>query len=198
MEVGLVQRVRPIGALDAVHRDVRVADQVLGARHAGGADCDADAHVTRDLAAPERIRSANRLEQTLRGSDRSLRANPAHEYGELVAADPRCEIADANRPTETAGLEAVEIEVEHGSQAAVSVELLLDLLQQMAAVRQAGERVVVCLVAELLLELGHLRERMLEPAVLEQDARMTGEGLEKLQIGVAERTDVPDPLADDE
>jgi len=52
-------------------------------------------------------------------------------------------------------------------------------------------------VAELLLELRHLRERMLEPAVLEQDARVAGEGFEELDVGVAERADVADALADD-
>ena len=40
------------------------------------------------------------------------------------------------------------------------------------------------------LQLRHLRERLLEPAVLEQDARMAGEGREELDVGLAERADV--------
>src|SRR5581483_10791153 len=57
--------------------------------------------------------------------------------------------------------------------------------------------VVIRLVPELLLQLRHLRERMLEAAVLEQDARMAGEGPEELDIGVGERADVAEALADD-
>ena len=57
---------------------------------------------------------------------------------------------------------------------------------------------MVRLVAELLLELRHLRERMLEPAVLEQDARMAGERHEQLDVGLGERADVAETLADHE
>ena len=39
---------------------------------------------------------------------------------------------------------------------------------------------------------------MLQPAVLEQDARVAGEGLEQLDVGVAERADVARTLADHE
>ena len=65
----------------------------------------------------------------------------------------------------------------------------------MEAVGQAGEGVVVGLVAELLLQLRHLRERVLQPAVLEQDARVAREGLEELEVSVAERADVAGTLA---
>ena len=57
---------------------------------------------------------------------------------------------------------------------------------------------MIRLVAELLLELRHLRERVLEPAVLEQDARMAGEGHQQLDVGLVERADVAETLADDE
>src|SRR5215470_690408 len=53
-------------------------------------------------------------------------------------------------------------------------------------------------MAKLLLQLRHLRERMLQPAVLEQDARMTGEGLEELDIRLDERAHVAEALADHE
>ena len=57
---------------------------------------------------------------------------------------------------------------------------------------------MVRLVAELLLELRHFSERVFEPAVLEQDARMAGEGHEQLDVGLVERADVAEALADDE
>ena len=57
---------------------------------------------------------------------------------------------------------------------------------------------MVGLVAELLLQLRHLSERVLQPAVLEQDARVARKGLEELEISVTERADVAGPLADHE
>ena len=53
-------------------------------------------------------------------------------------------------------------------------------------------------MAELLLELRHLCEGMLQPAILEQDARVACEGLEELDVRVAERADVADALPHDE
>ena len=95
-------------------------------------------------------------------------------------------------------LEAVEVEVENRRRAGALLELVLDRFQHVDAIREAGERVVIRLVAELFLQLRHLRERMLEPAVLEQDARMAGEGLEELGVGLDERAHVAEPLPHDE
>ena len=77
-------------------------------------------------------------------------------------------------------------------------ERLGHLIGEEHAVGEAGERVVVGLVAELLLQIGHLRERLLEPAVLEQDAGVAGEGLEQLAFGLGERADVAGAVADDQ
>ena len=52
---------------------------------------------------------------------------------------------------------------------------------------EAGQRVVVGLEAELLLEPGQLGERLLQVAVLERDGRLVGERLEQPQVVVAER-----------
>ena len=68
----------------------------------------------------------------------------------------------------------------------------------MEAIRQPGERVVVGLVLELLFQLGHLCQRVLQPAVLEQDACVTGERLEQVDVLAAEGGDVADPVADDQ
>ena len=75
---------------------------------------------------------------------------------------------------------------------------MLDRFQHVDAIREASERVVIRLVAELFLQLRHLRERVLEPAVLEQDARMAGEGLEQLDVGVDECADVAEAFSNDE
>ena len=95
-------------------------------------------------------------------------------------------------------LEAVEVEVENGRRPGAALELGVHGFEQVGPVGKAGERVVIRLVAELLLELRHLRERVLEPAVLEQDARMAGEGHEQLDVGLVERADVAETLTDDE
>ena len=52
--------------------------------------------------------------------------------------------------------------------------------------REAGQRVVVGLVAELLLEPRELGQRLLELAVLERDRGLVGERLEEAQVVVGE------------
>ena len=61
-------------------------------------------------------------------------------------------------------------------------EPLVDPLEEQAPVGESGQRVVVGLVAELLLEPRQLRERLLELAVLERDAGLVGERLEEPQV----------------
>ena len=95
VQLGLVQGVRAVRLLDAVHRDVCVADEVLAARLISAADRDADAHVAGDVAAPERVRPVERFEHPPGRSDRSLRVRVADEHGELVAAEPRGGVARA-------------------------------------------------------------------------------------------------------
>jgi hypothetical protein len=50
-------------------------------------------------------------------------------------------------------------------------------------------------MVELFLELGHLRERAFEPAVLEEHARVAGERLEEAEVFLGERAHVTDPVA---
>jgi hypothetical protein len=214
VQVGLVQRVRTLRPLDAVHGDVGVADEVLAGGHARSSDGDADADVAGDIAAPERVCPVELLEHAPRRGNGSVCVRLADEHGELVAADPGGEILvtdgrlEATRefgeelvpravsPRVVDRLEAVEVEIEHCRRTQTTLELLLYRFEQVEAVGQTGECVVICLVAQLLLELRHLGERMLETAVLEQDARMAGEGLEQLDVGVDERADVAEALTD--
>ena len=66
------------------------------------------------------------------------------------------------------------------------MQLLLDLLGEQRPVGEPGQRVVVGLVAELLLEPGQLGQRLLELAVLEGDRGLVGERLEQPQVVVVE------------
>ena len=86
-------------------------------------------------------------------------------------------------------LEVVEVEeqddgVEPGL---AGGQLRIDLLGEHRPVRQPGQRVVVGLMAELLLEAGQLGERLLQLAVLEGDGRLVGERLEEPQVLAVER-----------
>ena len=97
-------------------------------------------------------------------------------------------------------LEPVQVHVEDRKVRALAAlsEPFRDRLHEMHSVRQAGQRVVVGLVAQLLLQLRHLGQRMLEASVLDQDAGMSGEGLEQVAIGLSERAHVAGALADDQ
>ena len=148
VQVRLVQRVRALRPLDAVHRDVRVADEVLAGRVAGGADRDADAHMAGDVAATERVRTVDRVQHATRDGDGRLRIGVADEHRELVAAEPGGEILRADRAGQAEGelgeelvagavtprvvdrLEAVEVEVEDGRGSGAAVELGVHRFEQ--------------------------------------------------------------------
>ena len=63
-------------------------------------------------------------------------------------------------------------------------------------VREPGQRVVERLVMELLLEVGELRQRLLELAVLERDRRMARQRLEQVHLVEIEGADVAQPIGD--
>ena len=95
-------------------------------------------------------------------------------------------------------LEAVEVE-EEDRVVAPGTRMrqgLRDAICEQHAVRKAGERVVVGLMAELFLKLGDLGEGVFEAPVLEQDAGMTRECPEQLSVGLRERADVSHSVAD--
>ena len=106
-------------------------------------------------------------------------------------------VAGRMAPAVVDDLEAVEVEEEDrvlGAVDGLAGERLRDARGEESAVRQPGERVVVGLVAELLLQLGHLRQRALEPSVLEQHARVARERLEQGEVLVGERGHVAHPV----
>ena len=70
------------------------------------------------------------------------------------------------------------------------------LLGEHGPVREPGQRVVVGLVPELLLEPRQLRERLLQLAVLERDRGLVGERLEQAQVVIVERGPLGQPVRD--
>ena len=80
-------------------------------------------------------------------------------------------------------LEVVEVEEEHCGPADVAVvERAADPLREEHPVRKAGERVVVGLVAELVLQLRELGDGLLEPVVLDEHAGVARVRLEQAQV----------------
>ena len=205
--VGLEHR-EPVLArlLGRVHRDVRVAQQVVGL-----------------LAGRDRLAAMPMLAETLRswpsiGNDDGERGDEPRRDGqrgaqlrlveeqdrELVAAEARGQVAGPDARLDAVGdgassrspaacpsasLTSLKLSRSRnrttGTRPGVGqLDRLVDLLGEQAAVGEAGQRVVVGLVAELLLEPRQLRERLLQLAVLERDGRLVGERLEQPQVVV--------------
>ena len=138
------------------------------------------------------------------------------QHGELVAAEPRrgvrrahCAlhapadlgehlVADRMAERVVDRLEVVEIEEQHGGRPVSARHSGLDPLGEERAVRQPGEDVVERLVAQPLLQIGHLGQRALEPSVLEHHARVADERLEQALVVAVEGVDVAGAVADDD
>ena len=95
-------------------------------------------------------------------------------------------------------LEVVEVDKEHRCTGRAAREGRLNALEEERPVGKAREQIVVGLVAEALLQIVHLRQRTLEPPVLEHHARMADERLEQPPVIRVERLDVARAVADDE
>ena len=87
-------------------------------------------------------------------------------------------------------LEVVEVEEQDDGDRArpAARQPLVDLLGEQGPVGEAGQRVVMGLVAELLLEPRELGQRLLELAVLEGDRGLVGQRLEQPEVVVGEAT----------
>ena len=86
-------------------------------------------------------------------------------------------------------LEVVEVDEQNGELAASLGDRVPDLVAEQRPVGQVGQRIVVGLVMELLLEHAQLEHRLFEPVVLEGDAGVAREGVEQPQVVVIEGTD---------
>ena len=99
-------------------------------------------------------------------------AQPARDGDEQRVADGVAErVVD--------DLEVVDVDEQHPERAGAVGELAAQPLHEQQPVRQVGERVVVGLVVELLLERAQLDHGLLEPVVLQRHAGVVGEHLEQ-------------------
>ena len=160
-------------ALRAVHRQVGVAQQLVGGLLAGVADRDAGGGAQGQLPAVQDERRGQRPPDPLGGPDGALLGVRAgDEDGELVAAEAGHQVARPHRVGEPLGhdaqqlvadvvalrvvdrLEAVQVEEQHADLRAVQRHLQrgLDLRAEQRPVGQPGEPVRVRLLGQLLLE----------------------------------------------
>ena len=173
-------------------------------------DADREADVERLLAG--RDRHHERLERALgdlHGAPLGILVAD-HEHGELVAAEPGDDVVAADRVHEPGrdaaqqlvadrvpervvdALEVVEVDEHHRDLAlGVALERLAHALAEQRAVGQPGQRVVVGLVLELVLEVAQLGDGLLEAVVLERGAGVGGQRLEQRAIGAGEAAGEP-------
>ena len=97
VQLRLVEGVSALRPLAAVHRDVGVAEEILGRHLQAAADTDADAHMAGDVAAFERIGAIDVREDPLDSGHRLVGSGVADEDCELVAADSRSEVLGTKR-----------------------------------------------------------------------------------------------------
>ena len=160
-------------ALRAVHRQVGVAQQLVGGLVAGVADRDAGGGTQGQLAAVQDERRRQGPPDPLGGPDGALLGVRAGDQdGELVAAEAGHQVARPHRVGEPLGhdaqqlvadvvalrvvdrLEAVQVQEQHADLGAVQRHLQrgLDLRPEQRPVRQPGEPVGERLQGQLLLE----------------------------------------------
>ena len=114
----------------------------------------------------------------------SLVADGAHQPGgdaaqQLVADRVAERVVDA--------LEVVEVDEHHGDLAGgARLERLAHLLAEQRAVGEPGQRVVVGLVLELVLQVAQLGDGLLEAVELQRGARVGGQRLEQRAVAVGE------------
>ena len=153
-----------------------IVDSVSGvAVHLGEADRDADVH---DPVLPDEAEVADRLAQVLGDALRHVEGAVEQQHAELVAAEPGERVGRADAGLQHArdllqqpvaglvaagvvdDLELVEVEVEHdvarSRDRRASLQRLVEAMLELAAIDQAGQRVVGRLVGE----------RALQPALL--------------------------------
>ena len=190
--------VRGVGAVAAlalglrpVHGEVRVAQERFGVLGAGG---DADACADVDLAPLDRDRFNEGLEDAARGHGRvGVVLDLLDQYGELVTAQARDRVGGPQAPLQTGcdgleqlvarpvpervidGLEVVEVDEENADRTAnarSAADGEREAVEEERAVRHAGERVVECLV----------RDVVECPCVVDRQARVLGQREERLLI----------------
>ena len=203
----------PLAALlGLVHGDVGVAQELVGggAVALGGGDADRQRHVERLLAGlhgreeASSVRSASstapcstcssRCTSTAnsspprRATTSSLRTERTSRDGDaaqqLVADRVAERVVDA--------LEVVEVDEHHGDLVrAARLERLAHALGEQGAVGEPGQRVVVGLMGELVLQVAQLGDGLLEAVELQRGGRVGGQRLEQRAVAVGEAAGEP-------
>ena len=133
-----------------------------------------------------------------------------HEHGELVAAEARDHVLlahGAHEPGRDAAqqlvadrvaervvdaLEVVEVDEHHGDLVrAARLERLAHALGEQRAVGEPGQRIVVGLMGELVLQVAQLGDGLLEAVELQRGGRVGGQRLEQRAVGVGEAAREP-------
>ena len=206
------------GGLRLVHRDVGVAQEVLGAPAAVLARRDPDAETHRQDVRADRYRHLEGMQDA--GGDvhgGALGAvRVAAQDREFVATEPGDEVPGANAAGKAVcrgaeeliadrvpervvhGLEVVEVEEENGDVVVAGREQRLDLLPEQRPVRQPGERIVERLMVEAVLELAKFRYRLLQPVVLQRGACVGGERVKQRQVVARETAGKADAVREHE
>ena len=208
------------GLLGLVHGDVGVAQQLLDATSRGaGLAGDADARRTLSGSSPAIDGRANAC-SVRSASSTALRSTPdgrADEDGELVAAQPRDDVLAAHAAHEPRGDAAQQLSpiawpsvsltplkssrsmnITATSPDAAGLERLAHPLAEQRAVGEPGERVVVGLVLELVLQVAQLGDGLLEAVELQRGARVGGQRLEQRAVGLGEAAREPEAVREHE
>ena len=205
--------------LGAVHRDIGVTQEVARALGVPATGRDPDARPDRRLLARHREGHPQRIDDPVGDAGGMAEVRLILDQDrELVPAEPRRQVVGPQDAAEPIGdvdqqpvagrvpvrvvdhLEVVEIEEEDDRRPGRGLvrEERVDAFDEQAPVRQPGERVVIGLVAELLLEPRKLGQRLLELAVLEGDRRLVGERLEQAQVVLGEGRPLGQPVGDED
>jgi hypothetical protein len=202
---GRLEQPPAVGALTfgVVHRDVGVAQQVLGELVAGlrlrRADRDADAGPHRQLPALDQDRLGQAVQHALGDGDGLRRhREPVEQDHELVPAEPGDQVARADAVEQALGdhheqpvagvvaervvdrLEAVEVEQEHGEPAGGRLagpgHGPFQPRREHRAVRQPGERVMERLMGQLAPAAVALGQELAQAPAHDQREQQAGDG----------------------
>ena len=177
---------------------------------------DADAGADHDLGAHDLERLAEPVDDAARPRVVAARLSsiPLHQHRELVASEPRGEVAGTDAVGHPAGhgaeqlvadhvpqavvhgLEVVEVDEEHADPLSPLGKGVADLGLEEGAVGHPGQGIVEGLVTQLVLQLAKRAEGVLETAVLEGAPGVRREHLEEAQVLAVEGAHLAQPVPD--
>ena len=205
-------------AFGGIHRQVGMPHQLLRSK-TGLHEGDPHAGVTGHLLAHDRERLSEDSDDPLHHFDGVLRGGEMFEQnGELVATQTGDSVVWsaarleplAHRHQELVSgrvaerivhrLEVVEVEEQYRRRCTLCRGFVGDLsesLPQQRPVGQSCEGVMCGPMPQILLEMGELDQRVLQPSVLQGHAHLAGEGLEESEVTGCERSHVTQGVDND-